>query len=46
MTPAPGLYVLGLPLLRRRKSTWLDGVGDDARALGAHLADHLERRAA
>jgi putative flavoprotein involved in K+ transport len=46
VTPAAGLYALGLPLLRRRKSSWLDGVGDDARALGAHLADRLERRAA
>ena len=46
VTPAPGLYVLGLPLLRRRKSSWLDGVGDDARAVGDHLADRLERRAA
>lgn len=36
---APGLYVLGLPFLRRRKSSLIDGVGDDARA----LADHLSR---
>lgn len=46
VTPAPGLYVLGLPFLRRRKSTWLDGVGDDARELAAHLAARLGRRAA
>jgi putative flavoprotein involved in K+ transport len=38
---APGLYVLGLPFLRRRKSTLIDGVGDDARDLTAHLAAHL-----
>jgi putative flavoprotein involved in K+ transport len=38
---APGLYVLGLPFLRRRKSTLIDGVGDDARELSAHLAAYL-----
>jgi len=38
VTGAPGLYVLGLPFLRRRKSTLIDGAGDDARELSAHLA--------
>ncbi len=38
---APGLYVLGLPFLRRRKSSLIDGVGDDARDLSMHLAAHL-----
>ena len=33
VTDAPGLYVMGLPFLRRRKSTLIDGVGDDARDL-------------
>lgn len=42
VTDAPGLYVLGLPFLRRRKSTLIDGVGDDARELSAHLAAYLE----
>jgi putative flavoprotein involved in K+ transport len=41
ITGAPGLYVLGLPFLRRRKSTLIDGVGDDARDLSAHLVSHL-----
>jgi putative flavoprotein involved in K+ transport len=41
VTPVPGLYAIGLPFLRRRKSGWLDGVGDDARELGYHLAHHL-----
>jgi len=41
VTEAPGLYVMGLPFLRRRKSTLMDGVGDDARDLSAHLASHL-----
>ena len=27
---APGLYVLGLPFLRRRRSSFIDGVGGDA----------------
>jgi putative flavoprotein involved in K+ transport len=38
---APGMYVLGLPFLRRRKSSLIDGVGDDARDLAAHLVDYL-----
>jgi putative flavoprotein involved in K+ transport len=41
VTPAPGLYVLGLNFLRRRKSSFIDGVGDDA----AVLADHIVARA-
>ncbi len=40
--PTPGAYVLGLPFLRRRKSTFIDGVGDDARELADHLLTHLE----
>jgi putative flavoprotein involved in K+ transport len=42
---APGLYVLGLPYLRRRKSSFIHGAEDDVRELGAHLAAHLERSA-
>jgi len=41
VTEAPGLYVMGLPFLRRRKSSLIDGVGDDARDLSAHLAEYL-----
>ena len=37
----PGMYVLGLPFTRRRKSSFLDGVGPDALELSAHLAGHL-----
>ncbi len=40
---APGLYVLGLPFLRRRKSTFMHGAEDDVREIGAHLAAHLAR---
>ena len=34
---APGLYVLGLPFLRTRRSSLIDGVGADASALADHL---------
>ncbi len=45
VTDAPGLYVMGLPFLRRRKSSLIDGVGDDARDLSAHLVSHFARGA-
>ncbi len=35
---APGLYVIGLPVLRRRKSTFIHGAEDDARDIVDHLA--------
>ena len=38
---APGLYLMGMPFLRRRKSALIDGAGDDARELSAHLAGYL-----
>jgi putative flavoprotein involved in K+ transport len=38
---APGMYVLGLPFLRKRKSSLIDGVGEDAGVLIGHLADYL-----
>ncbi|HEY2151847.1 MAG TPA: NAD(P)-binding domain-containing protein [Vicinamibacterales bacterium] len=37
----PGLYAIGLPVLRRRKSTFIHGAEDDARDITAHLADYL-----
>jgi putative flavoprotein involved in K+ transport len=37
----PGLYVIGLPFLRRRKSSFIHGAGDDARELVDHLAGRL-----
>jgi putative flavoprotein involved in K+ transport len=43
---APGMYVMGIPFLRRRKSTLIDGAADDARDLSAHLASYLDGRAA
>ncbi len=39
---APGMYLMGMPFLRRRKSTLIDGAGDDARDLSAHLASYLD----
>ena len=42
----PGLYALGLPFMRRRKTSFLDGVGPDAMELTDHLAGHLARSAA
>jgi putative flavoprotein involved in K+ transport len=41
VTSSPGLYALGLPVLRRRKSTFIYGIEDDAREVTGHLADHL-----
>jgi putative flavoprotein involved in K+ transport len=38
VTPEPGLYVLGLQFQRTRKSSFLDGVGADARLLAFHIA--------
>ncbi len=38
---APGLYLLGAPFLRRRKSALIDGAGQDSLELAAHLAGHL-----
>ncbi len=38
----PGLYLMGIPFLRRRKSSLIDGAGDDARDLSAHLASFLD----
>jgi putative flavoprotein involved in K+ transport len=39
---APGLYVMGLPFLRRRRSSFIDGAASDARDLSEHLAGHLD----
>ncbi|MCG8440711.1 MAG: NAD(P)-binding domain-containing protein [Caulobacterales bacterium] len=43
---APGVYALGLPFLRRRKSTLIDGAGRDARELADHLIHRLDDRRA
>jgi putative flavoprotein involved in K+ transport len=38
---SPGMYALGLPVLRRRKSTFIHGIEDDAREVIDHLARYL-----
>jgi putative flavoprotein involved in K+ transport len=43
MTASRGLYVLGLNFMRRRKSTYIDGVGADATDLVEHIAGHPPR---
>ena len=40
---APGLYVLGLPFLRRRKSSFIHGAEDDVRELSSDLFNYLDR---
>jgi putative flavoprotein involved in K+ transport len=39
---SPGLYALGLPVLRRRKSTFIHGIEDDARDVIDELGAYLE----
>jgi putative flavoprotein involved in K+ transport len=41
---SPGLYALGLPVLRRRKSTFIHGMEDDAREVIDHLGGYLAGR--
>jgi putative flavoprotein involved in K+ transport len=41
---SPGLYALGLPVLRRRRSTFICGIEDDAREVIEHLARFLAAR--
>ena len=38
---SPGLYALGLPVLRRRKSTFIHGIEEDAREVIGHLAAYV-----
>ena len=41
---SPGLYALGLPVLRRRRSTFLCGIEDDAREVIGELGGYLAGR--
>ncbi len=41
---SPGLYALGLPVLRQRKSTFIYGIEDDAREVIDHLTRYLAVR--
>ena len=44
VTGAPGLYVLGMPVLRTRASTYIHGAGTDSEALASHLHSFLGRQ--
>jgi putative flavoprotein involved in K+ transport len=41
---SPGMYLMGVQFMRRRKSALIDGAADDARDLSAHLERHLGQR--
>jgi putative flavoprotein involved in K+ transport len=43
---APGMYLMGMNFLRRRRSSFINGAGADAEYLSAHLADFLDQRVA
>jgi putative flavoprotein involved in K+ transport len=43
---SPGMVVLGLPVLRRRRSSFINGAEGDARELVGHLAGYLGRAGA
>jgi putative flavoprotein involved in K+ transport len=44
VTPSPGMYLMGMPFMRHRKSTLIDGAAADAAELSAHLAQFLGHR--
>ena len=39
----PGFYLMGLPYMRRRKSSFIYGTGDDARDISNHLQNYVRR---
>ena len=41
---APAVYLMGMPLLRRRKSSFIHGADDDARELSAELLFRLNNK--
>ena len=41
---SPGMYIIGMPFLRRRKSSFIDGAREDARDIVGELAAYLDRR--
>lgn len=46
VTDSPGLYRIGLNFLRRRKSSFIHGAGDDAADITEHLVAYLDSAAA
>ena len=42
---SPGMYLIGTPFLRRRKSSFMDGGRVDAEELTGELSSYLDRRA-
>ncbi|HMD23070.1 MAG TPA: NAD(P)-binding domain-containing protein [Streptosporangiaceae bacterium] len=44
VTGAPGLYLLGMPVLRTRASTYIHGAAADTAALACHLHSFLSSR--
>jgi putative flavoprotein involved in K+ transport len=43
VTPEPGLFALGLRFQRRRRSNFIDGVGQDASELATAISQYLPR---
>ncbi len=41
VTDAPGMYVVGMPFLRRRRSTFISGAAGDTAELAQHLQTYL-----
>ena len=42
---SPGMFLIGMPFLRRRKSSFIDGARDDAQDLAVEIAAFLDRQA-
>jgi putative flavoprotein involved in K+ transport len=42
VTTSPGVYLMGMPFMRRRKSSFIDGAAADAADLSGHLAHYLD----
>ena len=40
----PGMYAMGLPVLRRRRSTFISGAAADSHDLACHLPRNLDRK--
>ena len=42
---SPGMFLMGSPFLRRRKSSFIDGARADAQELIGELTNYLDARA-